>query len=131
MAPVRLESLTDPDGQPLRNRSGKQLYRVLSPLLFYSAELGIVITTPEGFITDLDSTPRIPLVYLLINGFGDGPAVTHDYLYSTGALSREQSDAVLKEACLATGVPGWKAHLVWMGVRVGGAGHYGPSTYEA
>lgn len=126
-----MEVMLGADERPLKSRSGKQLYRVLQPLHFYSAELDLIITTPEGFITDLDSTPRIPLVYLLINGFGDMPAVTHDYLYSTGILSRAQSDGVLKESCLATGVPKWKVNAVWAAVRVGGSGHYGPSTYIA
>ena len=130
LLPLRLEAMQDAEGQPFKNRSGKQLYQVLSSFAFYSAKLGLIITVPEGFVTDLDSTPRLPLVYLVINGFGDGPAVVHDYLYSTGALPRLESDAVLREACLVTGVPGWKARLIWLGVRVGGAGHYGPSSYS-
>lgn len=130
LAILRMEEMVGPDGVPLKNRNGKQLYRVLQPFPFYSAILGVVITTPAGFVTDLDSTPRLPLIYLLMNGFGDMPSVTHDYLYSTGAVSRAKADSVLKEACIATGVPVWKANLIWAGVRLGGAGHYGPSTYK-
>jgi hypothetical protein len=126
-----MEALQDESGRPLCNRDGKQLYRLLQSLSFYSAALGIVITVPVGFVTDLDSTPRIPFVYLLINGFGDLPAVVHDYLYSTGALTRAVSDAVLREACSVVGVPAWKIVLIYAAVRVGGGSHYGPSSYSS
>lgn len=128
MTHLQLEMVVDPHGMPLKNRDDKQLYRVLTMLCFYSAEFKVVINVPAGFITDLDSTPRIPFVYLLMNGFGDMPAVVHDYLYSTGIMTRVQSDWVLREACLVTGVPKWKVNLVWAGVRLGGAGHYGPDA---
>lgn len=130
LTPLQLEEVTDPNGIPLKNRSGKQLYRVLRLFQFYSAKFGVLISVKAGFITDLDSTPRIPIVYLVVNGFGDGPAVVHDYLYSTGAMPRADCDAVLVEACKVVGVPAWKRALIWAGVRVGGSGHFAES-YEA
>ena len=125
---LQMEGLCDSNGFPLTNRDGKQLYRLLEPLMFYAAPLSRVITAPAGFVTDLDSTPRIPLVYLLMNGFGDRPAAIHDYLYSTEVLTRAESDAVLREACLVTGVPAWKAALIYAAVRAGGSSHYGASS---
>lgn len=122
---LHMEEVLGVDGLPLKSRAGKQLYRLLTELSFFSAFLELVVTAPAGFITDLDSTPRIPVVYLLINGFGDMPAVVHDYLYSTAITPRIQADGVLREACIATGVPVWKANLIYAGVRVGGGRHFG------
>ena len=111
-------------GMPLKSRAGKQLYRSLAHLSFYSKNLGIIITVPVGFISDLDSVPRIPVVYLLFSSFGDSPAFLHDYVYSVGLFPRLDCDDLLLEAALATGVPAWKARCVYAGVRLGGASHY-------
>jgi hypothetical protein len=83
-----------------------------------------MICVPKGFVTDLASIPRIPIIYLLLNGFADEPGVIHDYLYSTGIYSRAKADAILREACLTTGVPRWRAELIYLGVRLFGAPHY-------
>lgn len=125
LSTLRMEEVVDENWKPLKNRSGKQLYRLTAPLSFYSAELDVVITAETGFITDLDSTPRLPIVYLVMNAFGDCPAAIHDYVYSKGLFTRLQCDALLREACIATGVPAWKAQLIYWGVRLGGAGHFG------
>lgn len=119
-----MEEVVDENGFPLKNRNEKQLYRLTAPLSFYSAESDMIITAPAGFVTDLDSTPRLPLIYFIMNAFGDMPSVTHDYGYSTGILPRAKCDALLREACLATGVPAWKATAVYYATRLGGAGHY-------
>lgn len=119
-----MQEVVDENGLPLKSRGGKQLYRLTAPLSFYSAELDIIVTAPEGFITDLDSTPRLPLIYFIMNAFGDMPSVTHDYGYSTGVLPRAQCDALLREACLATKVPAWQASGAYYATRMFGAGHY-------
>ena len=108
------------DGVPLQSVGGRQLYMLDAPLYF----MGFMV--PGGFITDLSSIPRLPFIYLLLNGISDLPGVLHDFLYSTGLVAREVADAILREACLAIGVPRWKANLIYAGVRLGGA-----SSYEA
>ena len=114
----------DPDGMPLKNRMGRQLYQLDSPLIYQSDVAGVVITAPAGFVSDLASIPRLPLIYLLLNAIADVPGVIHDFIYSSGCLPRDMADKVLREACLLTGVPAWKANLIYAGVRVGGASHY-------
>ena len=79
---------------------------------------------PGGFITDLSSIPRLPFIYLLLNGISDLPGVLHDFLYSTGVVLRKIADLILREACLTIGVPRWKAELIYAGVRVGGGSRY-------
>ncbi|WP_137279213.1 DUF1353 domain-containing protein [Pseudomonas rhizoryzae] len=66
------------------------------------------------------------VLYGLVVGYGMRAAILHDWLYSTGLLSRAEADAVLYRALHAgDGVAAWRAWLFWSGVRIGGAGHYG------
>lgn len=125
--PLRMTALTDAvTGYPLRNRDGKQLYRVDDPGLSFNSEIaGMVITVEAKFVTDLASIPRLPLVYLLLNECANIPGVIHDFLYSKEVFPRLKCDQILREACLAIGVSSWKAWLIYTGVRIGGASHYG------
>lgn len=116
--------LVDANERPLRNRDGRQFYQVNEPLVYKSEIASTIIKVPAGFVTDLASIPRLPFVYLILNGLADEAGVVHDYLYSIGMFSRALSDKVLYEACLVTGVATWKASAIYAGVRVGGASHY-------
>jgi hypothetical protein len=89
--------------------------------------LGCIVTVPMGFVTDLASIPRLPVIYLLLNGIADEAGVVHDYAYSTGLVPRIKADQVLREACICSGVSLWKASLIYAGVRIGGGSHYGSS----
>lgn len=102
-------------------------WRLLKPLEYQSDVAGRVIVVPEGFETDLASVPRLPVVYLLTGDTSSKAAVVHDYLYSTGEVSRKVADAVLKEASAVIGVSGWRRWLMWAGVRIGGSGRYAGS----
>ncbi|WP_240921154.1 DUF1353 domain-containing protein [Metapseudomonas otitidis] len=66
------------------------------------------------------------LLYAAVVGYGNGPAVIHDYLYGTANLSRRQSDEVFYNALRSSGVARWRAWLMWAGVRIGGHWRYGP-----
>ncbi len=97
------------------------LWRLNKPLRFVSYTLGRVITVPAGFISDLESCPRLPLVFLAFGNVTKAGAVAHDYLYTWPAkCTRAEADAVLREACLAEGVSTWRAWGIWAGVRIGG-----------
>ena len=109
----------------VRTRQGRRMWRMDAPLSYYSTKLGRVITVPAGFITDLESAPRWPVVYWLVGDLVQEPAVLHDFCYSTGLFPRDVCDALLMEAAIATGTPTWQASLIWAGVRIGGAGSYG------
>lgn len=104
----------DPDGH----------WYVFKPLEFDSLVAGRVITVPEGFPTDLASTPRIPLIYELLGNIGAAAAVVHDYLYTSGRESRAVADQVLLEALEVCGVSWAKRQAMYWGVRLGGASHY-------
>ncbi len=100
-------------------------WRLDSPLLYQSDTVAQIITVPVGFITDFESCPRLPIVFWLAGEIVHEAAVVHDFLYKTKLLPRGLADAVLREASAVTGVPAWRGWLMWAGVRVGGASHFG------
>lgn len=101
-------------------------WRLLQPLVYESDVAGKTFAAPTGFITDFESCPRVPVVFYLFGEICHEAAVIHDYLYTHPDLcDRATADAVLKEACRASGVPAWRAWGIWAGVRLGGGSHYG------
>lgn len=88
-----------------------------------------VITVPAGFTTDFASIKVLHNAFLfvlfaLVSGYGNYAATVHDWLYTTGWVTRKQADAVLYRALRAEGVARWRAWLFWAGVRIGGAKQY-------
>ena len=117
-------ALEDAYGRDLRNRDGRQLWIVFHhPFVYWSEVAKKLIVVPVGFITDFASIPQY-----LLSVFGDvahRASLPHDFEYSgKGTLTREMADKVLLEACLLSGIPAWKANLIYGGVRVGGAGRF-------
>lgn len=97
-------------------------WRLNEPVVYQSDVAGQTFTVPAGFVTDLASVPRWPLVYLLAGGTANEASVVHDWLYSTHVVPRAVADSVLREASAVTGVPVWRRWLMWAGVRIGGGG---------
>lgn len=122
---LQIELMWDANGMPLKNRDDRQLYQLLAPFSYQSGVAARVITVPKDFVTDFASVPRIPLVYDALGDLAQQPAVIHDFLYSTAPVPREIADLVLLEAMELTGVPWIKRKLIYAGVRMGGASHYG------
>lgn len=115
-----VQPLVDEDGHDLCNRDGRQLWQVIDhPFAYRSDVAGTTIVIPVGFVTDFASIPRA-LSWI----FGDvahRASLPHDFEYSKkGSLTQEIADKVLLEACLLSGIPAWKAKLIYAGVRVGG-----------
>jgi hypothetical protein len=74
---------------------------------------------PCGFVTDFASVPR--LLWNVLSPFDAGLAsVAHDWLYKTGRLSRQESDAIFLQLMLDGDVNTVKARLMYLGVRIGG-----------
>ena len=124
ITPLRTEALWGEDGLPLYTRDGRRLYKLLSPLVYWSAKYNRLFVVKEGFITDFGSVPRLPVIYTLFGEIAEEPYPLHDMLYSTGELPREDADAVLLEALEAVGISRWKRLPVYSGVRVGGQSRY-------
>ena len=72
-----MELMWGPDGMPLRNRDGRQLYQLLNDFIYYSDVIGRLIKVPRGFVTNLASIPQVMLS--LLGEVAQEPAVVHDY----------------------------------------------------
>lgn len=105
---------------PLKYEKDGKVWTILQPLIFESDVAQRVFIVPEGFVTDLASVPRLPLVFLLAGGTADEAAVVHDFIYSRAPVPRDVADKVFKEAALVSGVPAWRANLMYAGIRLGG-----------
>lgn len=114
---LQLERLDD------TSRDGRGTWRLLASL-GYSSDLIGQVTVPAGFVTDLASVPRLPVAFFLAGGLAHAAAVVHDWLYTTHQTDRATADSVFREACQACGVSRWRAYLMWLGVRAGGAGSW-------
>lgn len=82
---------------------------------------GVTYVIPEGFMTDFSSVPR--LFRWLVSPVGQPhqvAGVVHDFLYSSGAVTRKQADAAFKAAAAAAGSPRLRAALMYRAIRLGG-----------
>lgn len=117
---VKARFLTSLD---VRYIDGKD-WMLLAPLIVMAGDN--LIRVPSGFVTDFASVPRIPLAFMLFGNIGHRSATVHDWLYSTGEVSRQEADEILKELLSEEGAGGIRANLMYAGVRLGGASHYKP-----
>jgi hypothetical protein len=124
LTPLRMELMTCNQNIPLKNRDGRQLYRLINPFIYQSDVARKTVIVPDGYVTDLASIPRMPFFYRELEGIADMAGVPHDFAYSTGFLDRDTADLMLKEACLLIGISAWKVWAIYSGVRVGGKSHY-------
>jgi hypothetical protein len=100
-----------------------KLWKLTTPLVYKSDLLDRTICVPSGFVTDLASVPRVPIVYYFWGGRCHREAVIHDYLYRTDSapvVSCSLANRVFLEAAKTRG----KAFLVrvpmFVGVVLGG-----------
>lgn len=122
-------------------------YQLTAPLIYRSSAVGLIVVD-ECALTDFDSTPRIPIFYMLLGNRGKAPATIHDQLYDppherisgTGlTVDRATADKVLRGAtyeCLRIPEPETVldsiiniaclgvAWAIWFGVRLGGWSHW-------
>lgn len=109
----------DLDARDLGDGFTRQL---LQPFVYRNGP--ILIEVPRGFVTDYASIPRVFWRLIPPTGPYNGAAVIHDYLYTTGTVSRIVADAIFVEAMAALGVPANTRTVMHMGVRLGGRRHY-------
>jgi len=111
-------------------RRGKYIRRLDGKLRFRN------ICIPIGFQTDLDSVPRVPIIFWLWGDRAHREAVLHDYLYrinSRPVVTRWMADSYFREAIIVTQMEkdpeSWirtqfVAWGMWLGVRIGGWSSY-------
>lgn len=120
-------------------------YRLIEPLIYRSSNIGLIIVE-QDFVSDLDSTPRVPIFYRLLGDRGKAAAVLHDKLYTPPhesipgvTVTRAMADKVIRGATyesLRIGYPEtvmdsvlnvlclWVAYGIWAGVRLFGWRHW-------
>ena len=74
---------------------------------------------PEGFKTDLDSVPRVPVVYALFKGRTTKAAVIHDWMYVTNK-GKFLADKTFLEAMKAEGLPWYHRWPIYIAVTLFG-----------
>lgn len=98
---------------------------LLSEFDFASEVLERVIRIPIGCETDFASIPRVLWNVLPPTGNYGKAAVVHDFLYRTkGEATRPQADRVFLEGMEVLGVGWLTRHVMYAGVRAGGACSY-------
>lgn len=108
---------------------------------FYSKRILSQVTVKEGFRSDLDSIPRIPILYSQLKGYARLAAIAHDWLYRTGAIlesleeggyavlrtiSRREADKVFNELMKAENISTLRRWFIYQGVRAFGWIRYRP-----
>jgi len=101
-------------------RSGRW---ILSEALYYFRKFGETIEVPPAFLTDMDSVPRIPVVYAAFKGRAVRSAVIHDYLYETQA-GKSYADAVFLDAMRDEGLPAHCRYPIYWAVAMFGGRIY-------
>lgn len=103
-------------------------FMLLQPFVVELDDQTLIV--PPDFLTDFDSVPKVPLLYLLFSGQGKKAAVMHDFLYSAGAprefklLGRRWADRAYWRGMIDSGVESGIAEAKYSGVRLGGESHW-------
>lgn len=92
-------------------------WQLTAPLIYRSDDLWVYV--PRGFVTDLDSVPRLPGLHALVEGRAVKSAVIHDWLYYR-RMPRDQADWIFAEAMRHEGVPTAIRAVIYAGVRLFG-----------
>lgn len=78
-----------------------------------------ILEIPEGFMTDLDSVPRIPVIYAVFKGRATKSAVLHDYLVrNPNVVPKRDADTIFFYAMKEEGVRLWLRILMYLAVRL-------------
>ena len=114
---MKSEFLTDLVIEELQEEG---IWQLEEPLKYSSRLLNLIVEAPMGFKTDFSSVPRVPIAYTFFGDRAHRESVIHDWLYSTGSVSRRMADKVFLEAMKARKKPWWTRWSMFAGVRLGG-----------
>ena len=122
-------------------KGGRSLWGLQRDLTYRRGDPPEMITVRAGFPTDLASIPRWAWFILPPDGPWVKAAIIHDYLYATSGTgvwkrkgpavtrerpySRAEADFIMREAMAARGVGALRRNIIYLAVRLGGAGGWG------
>jgi hypothetical protein len=106
--------------QPITKPISSDVYELVYGFEVFAG--GWYVAIKAGFRTDGASIPRLFWRVIGHPFQGDylGPAVVHDALYQSEALTRAQADSLLYDLLLANGVGRCRAWTIYRGVRMFG-----------
>lgn len=102
-------------------------------LQYQSDLLKCVVTIPSGFITDLASVPRVPILFPLWGDRAHYESVVHDYLYcvdSIPTVSESDANSVFLEAMEVRGKSWGIRYPMYWGVCIGGFTRFHKKTAD-
>ena len=95
---------------------GRGFWEVLDGTSVFNIEI------PAGFVSDLDSVPRVPIFHTIFKGRAVESALLHDYLLSIGT-DRNLADKIFLQAMVAEGVRKRYRLPIYWAVRLFGRWH--------
>lgn len=105
---------------------GHGSWKLVEPLTYRGGQ--VPITVPAGFVTDMDSVPRVPVVYAAFKGRAVRAAVVHDHLYER-QRGKAFADSIFLKAMKHEGVPArWRYPIYWAVKLFGGPIYEGKRT---
>ncbi len=94
---------------------GQGEWEILRPLPFTDSE-GVTHVVPAGYRSDLNSTPRVPIAYVLAGNRGHRACAIHDYLITSKTVTRDRADAIFLEALECIGIGEWMRGAMYRAV---------------
>jgi hypothetical protein len=95
---------------------------LLTKPFMYFGDLNTVVV-PSGFVTDLDSVPRVPFLYAALKGRSIRAATIHDYMYKS-QLGKKLADRTFYKAMGHENIPNRRRLPIYWGVVLFGKSSY-------
>jgi hypothetical protein len=112
--------------------SGRPIYELVEHLIYHSDRFGDHVME-KGRRTNLNSTPRFPVIYLAFGEEDEEACAIHDDKYTRHDVEKEVADLLFLEMMAAPKVvevqkftPAWKRRVKFEGVRL-----FGQSSWDA
>jgi hypothetical protein len=94
-------------------------FMLVNPMFYEIKRTGQMITVPAGFVTDFASVPWYARWRISVLGKHSIAAIVHDYLYWEQRCTREEADAILREAMDEYGSSSADQTIVYYAVKYG------------
>jgi hypothetical protein len=111
---------------------GRPIFELISDLVYHSDRYGLRIMR-KGRRTNLCSTPRFPVIYLIAGEEDEEAAAMHDDAYDLHDIPKADADLLFLEMMAAPKVlevqkitPEWKRNMKYQGVH-----RFGQSSWDA
>jgi hypothetical protein len=94
-------------------------FMLVNPMFYKIKRTGQMIAVPAGFVTDFASVPWYARWRISVLGKHSIAAIVHDYLYWEQRCTREEADAILREAMDEYGSSWADQTIVYQAVKYG------------